>query len=384
MRVLHVYRTYFPDSQGGLEEVIRQICLNTQSSNVESRVLSLSPSPDPAVVNLPEAQVFRAKLTFEIASCGMSLSALSLFRDLVEWADLVHYHFPWPFADFLHFYAKVSKPTLVTYHSDIVRQRALNAFYTPLMKRFLRSVDRIVCTSPNYFVTSKILPSFEDKTEIIPIGITESPNLEPSRGLLDSTKKKYGENFFLFVGVLRYYKGLHILLEAIKDASFSVVIVGSGPTEGELQTQAKALGLNNLIFTGYLPDEEKIALLKLCKCIVFPSYMRSEAFGVTLLEGAMHGKPLISTEIGSGTTHVNVDGQTGLIVPPAAPKALRKAMDQIWDRPEMATLMGKRARERYKRLFTGELMGTRYAHLYSKLTNGSNSSDPVIKFCKEG
>lgn len=364
--------------------MIRQICLNTRSSNVESRVLSLSPSPDPAVVNLPEAQVFRAKLTFEIASCGMSLSALSLFRGLVEWADLVHYHFPWPFADFLHFYAKVSKPTLVTYHSDIVRQRALNAFYTPLMKRFLRSVDRIVCTSPNYFVTSKILPSFEDKTEIIPIGIKESPNLEPSRDLLDSTKKRYGENFFLFVGVLRYYKGLHILLEAIKDAAFSVVIVGSGPTEGELQTQAKALGLNNLIFTGYLPDEEKIALLKLCKCIVFPSYMRSEAFGVTLLEGAMHGKPLISTEIGSGTTHVNVDGETGLIIPPAAPKALRKAMDQIWHRPEMATLMGKRARERYERLFSGELMGTRYAHLYSELTNGSNSSDSVTKFYKEG
>ena len=50
MKVLHVYRTYFPDSQGGLEEAIRQICLNTQSEGVESRVFFLSKNPRPKLV----------------------------------------------------------------------------------------------------------------------------------------------------------------------------------------------------------------------------------------------------------------------------------------------------------------------------------------------
>lgn len=367
MRVLHVYRTYFPDTQGGLEEVIRQICLNTQPHGVISRVLSLSRSPHPALLEQPEAQVIRTKLSFEIASCGVSFSAIGRFKEQVEWADIVHYHFPWPFADALHFLGRVKKPTLITYHSDIVRQRLLGAIYTPLMNRFLGSVDRIVCTSPNYFATSNVLTQHEDKIEVIPIGITEPEYHAPSESVLDAVQREFGDRFFLFIGVLRYYKGLHILLEAIKDAPYNVVIVGSGPTESELRAQADELGLTNITFTGYLPNEEKFTLIKLCAGIVFPSYMRSEAFGVTLLEGAMYGKPLISTEVGSGTSHVNIDGETGLVVPPASPKVLRNALNQIWENPRRANQMGRNARKRYEQLFTGKLMGQRYGDLYAEL-----------------
>jgi rhamnosyl/mannosyltransferase len=329
--------------------------------------LSLSSSPHPAVLKQPEADVYRAKLLFEVASCGVSYKAIALFKELVDWADLIHYHFPWPFADVMHFMAKITKPTIVTYHSDIVRQRFLGAIYTPLMNKFLGSVDRIVCTSPNYFATSNVLTQHEGKIEIIPIGITEPPYQETSDSILEEVRQNYGERFFLFIGVLRYYKGLHILLEAIKNAPYNVVIVGSGPTESELRAQAIELGLTNITFTGYIPNEEKFTLLKLCVGIVFPSYMRSEAFGVTLLEGAMCGKPLISTEVGSGTSHVNIDGETGLVVPPASPKVLRNALNQIWQNPQAAKKMGENARARYEKLFTGVLMGQRYADLYAEL-----------------
>ena len=367
MRVLHVYRTYYPDSQGGLEEVIRQICLNTRCFDTESRVFTLSPDPSPRIVRRPEGLVYRTKLDLEIASCGMSLAAFRYFRHLAEWADLIHYHYPWPFADLLHFSAGITKPTLVTYHSDIVRQRLLGAIYKPLMNRFLGSVDRIVCTSPNYFATSDVLPRFAEKVEVIPIGIDEGSHETPSDESLNEVESRHGRDFFLFVGVLRYYKGLHILLDAIKDAPYRVIIVGSGPTEQELKQQADELGLTNVTFTGYIDDAEKINLFKLCRGVVFPSYMRSEAFGVTLLEGAMYGKPLISTEVGSGTSHVNIDGETGLVVPPGSSKALREAMDQIYHRPDVARLMGGRARNRFEKLFTGELMGRRYFDLYSRL-----------------
>lgn len=368
MRVLHAYRTYFPDTQGGLEEVIRQICLNTAMLGAESKVLSPSPAPTRKIIRRPEARVYRPKLSMEIASCSFSFSAFEYFNRLVAWADVVHYHFPWPFADLLHFVCRVKKPTVLTYHSDIVRQRALGKLYEPLMNRFLGSVDRIVCTSPNYFATSDVLSRFSDKVDVIPIGLDEASYRSPEPDVLAATEARYGRDFFLFVGVLRYYKGLHILLEAIKNAPYRVVIVGSGPTERELKRQAAELGLDNVVFTGYLPDEFKLSLLKLCRGVVFPSYMRSEAFGVTLLEGAMYGRPLISTEVGSGTSHVNVDGQTGLVVPPGSPKALRGAMDQLWHRPEVARHMGRNARARFERLFTGRLMGARYYEIYRQLT----------------
>ena len=383
MRILHVYRTYFPDSQGGLEEVIRQICINSADHGVESRVFTLSKQHATPVIDREEAQVVRASLDVEIASCSMSLHALGKFRKQVEWADLVHYHFPWPFADFLHFATRVNKPSVVTYHSDIVRQRALGALYTPLMNRFLSSMDRIICTSPNYFATSNTLSKFSDKVDIVPIGLNESSYPATDPDIEKSIDETYGSNYFLFVGVLRYYKGLHILLDAIRGANFNVVIVGSGPTETELRDQARSANLKNVNFAGYVDEKNKVALFKKATGVVFPSYLRSEAFGVTLLEGAMYERPLISTEVGSGTSHVNIHGETGYVVTPGSAQELREAMDRLNDAPDIARLFGKRARQRYERLFTGELMGARYAQIYRQLlnvqdeTSGANSLPQV-------
>src|SRR5690606_1882198 len=114
-------------------------------------------------------------------------------------------------------------------------------------------------------------------------------------------------------------------------APYRIVIAGSGPIEGELKRQAAELNLRNVHFLGHVSDREKVALFKLSRAVVFPSYLRSEAFGVTLLEGAMFGRPLISTEIGSGTSHVNIHGETGLVVPPGSPKALRAGMDRLYE-----------------------------------------------------
>jgi glycosyltransferase involved in cell wall biosynthesis len=367
VRVLHVYRTYFPDSHGGIEQVIRQICLSTRQSGVDSRVLALSADPTPGVIKRPEAMVYRLPLSFEVASCGISLGALGTFRKQVRWADVVHYHFPWPFADFLHFAANVDRPTVLTYHSDIVRQRLLALIYRPMMNRFLGSVSKIVCTSPNYFATSDVLNQFSDKVEVVPIGLDEKSYPDVGEDLLSRTEQKFGSDFFLFVGVLRYYKGLHILLEAIRDAPYQVVVVGAGPMENELIAQAETLGLDNLTLTGYVEEPEKVALFKLARAVVFPSYLRAEAFGVTLLEGAMHSKPLISTEVGSGTSYVNLHEETGLVVAPGNVSALRAAMDTLYQRTDVAKIMGQQARNRFEQLFTDRLMGERYVQAYRDL-----------------
>ena len=372
MNVLHVYRTFFPDTQGGLEEVIRQICRNTRSLGIHSRIFALSPDPQPQRLNVDGVEVVRVKQTFEIASCGFCFLGLAEFRRQVAWADVVHYHFPWPWGDVLHMLADQPQPTVVTYHSDIVRQQLLQFFYRPLMYRFLKAASRIVATSPNYLASSDVLSRFADRVEVIPIGIDQAsyPGVAAADTLAD-TRAGYGAGFFLFVGVLRYYKGLHILLEAIRNANYKVVIVGSGPVETELRAQARRLRLDNVIFGGYVDDAEKMALFELSCAVVFPSYLRAEAFGVTLLEGAMCRKPLISAEVGSGTSHINIDGETGLVVPPGCPLALREAMDFIYYNPGRARQMGACARQRYEQLFTGRIMGERYAATYRQVVDES-------------
>ncbi len=367
MRVLHVYRTYFPDTQGGLEEAIRQICASTKVHGVENRVFMLSRNPRPEIINRPEAQVHRFPLTIEIASCGFSARCLHGFKELIAWADVVHYHFPWPFADMLHFVCRVKKPSILTYQSDIIRQQGLLLCYRPLMKSFLSRVDRIVATSPNYASSSEVLQIFSKKVDIIPIGLDRSIYPKVDTTILTEVSQQYGSGFFLFIGVLRYYKGLHILLQASQNADFKVVIAGTGPVESALKEQAQSLGLNNVYFAGFVSDEIKVALFHLALAVVFPSYLRSEAFGVTLVEGAMFKKPLISAEIGSGMSYINVHGSTGLTVAPNDVKSLRTAMIQLYQDQKQAEQMGQQAYQRYQKLFTGSCMGTLYTDLYTDI-----------------
>lgn len=369
MKVLHFYRTYYPDSFGGVEQVIRQMVVGTARLGVSAEVLTLTRDKSNFELEFEGHQVHRAPLNFEIASTGFSWTALSRFKELAKAADVVHYHFPWPFMDVAHFFGNIKKPSVVTYHSDIVRQKYLLKLYQPLKHCFLNDVDRIVATSPNYLATSPILERYKDKTEIITYGLDKSIYPAPSVQLLEYWRQRVGEKFFLFVGMLRYYKGLHILLEAAAGSDIPVVIVGDGPVEADLKRQAQALGLKNVHFLGALPEPDKVALLTLCYALAFPSHLRSEAFGISLLEGAMFGKPMISSEIGTGTTYINIADQTGLVVPPNDPLAFRQAMRYLVDHPAEAGHMGIKAQQRYDELFTAEQMSRNYLGLYQRVLN---------------
>jgi len=369
LKVLHVYRTYFPDTQGGGEEVIHQVCLNTRRLGVESRVFALSPTPSEAPIHREEADVFQVKRHVEIASCGMSLSALAPFRRQAAWADVLHYHFPWPFGDLLHLAGGdlTKKPTVITYHSDIVRQKALYALYRPLMRQFLRRVDRIIATSPNYLENSPLLQAYRDRVQVIPIGLNDNQYARPSDESVAAYRRQYGNDFLFFVGVLRYYKGLNYLLEAASATRANIVIAGAGPEEHSLKAYARDRGLRNVHLVGRISDADKMALLAACRALVFPSHLPSEAFGISLVEAAMMAKPMISCEIGTGTSYVNIDRHTGLVIEPANPAQLAQAMNTLVDNEALAREWGQNARWRYETLFTGEAMGRQYAALYQSL-----------------
>ncbi|MEA3299551.1 MAG: glycosyltransferase [Pseudomonadota bacterium] len=369
-RVLHVYRTYFPDTQGGGEELIRQICRNTRGMGIDSRVFTLSPDPAPAPIQRDEALVIQARRHLEIASCGISLSALPAFRAEAARADVLHYHFPWPFGDALHLLggsATRNKPTVVSHLSDVVRQRGLMALYQPLMRRFLARADRIVATSPNYAASSPLLGAYRDKLCIIPIGLDDGqlPAVTPAQ--VAAVRERHGEDFLLFVGVFRYYKGLHVLLEAARDTRANIVIAGAGPEEAALRAFAREHKLANVRFAGRVSDADKAALLHGCRGLVFPSHLPAESFGISLLEAAMVGRPMISCEIGTGTTYVNRHGETGLVVAPGNAAQLATAMNTLAGDEALAARLGAAARRRYEALFTGAAMGERYAALYREL-----------------
>ncbi len=372
MNVLHVYRTYFPDPPGGLQEAIRQIALATTARGVGNTIFTLSPQPRPLTLERPEAKVVRRRSWAAPASCDLGgLASVTEFSRLADQADVLHYLFPWPFADVLHGIARPRAPAILTYISDVVRQRWLGAAYAPLMWRTLKQMRVIVANSPAYARTSPVLtnPAIRDKVRVIPLGIDESSYPADSD---DSIFPRLGispnEPFFLFIGVLRYYKGLHFLLQAAKDIGARIVVAGTGPEGERLQALAAELQLNNVIFAGQVSDPEKVALLRACRALVLPSHLRSEAYGMVLVEAAMYGKPLVSCEIGTGTSFVNAHQETGFVVPPESPAELAEAMNELLKNMPLAEEMGSASRNRYQRLFSGPALGRAYADLFEELS----------------
>lgn len=369
MKVLHFYKTSFPNSFGGVEQVIHQIAYGCVLLNIEVDVLSLARSSKSSIKTSYGYNTFLAKESFQIASNSFSFSTIAKFKKLASAADIIHYHFPWPFMDLLHLFVHHRKPSIVTYHSDIINKGLLYDIYKPLMKKFLNNVDTIVATSKNYAKTSEVLKKYKSKVKVIPIGINPNDYLKSSSINRGKWKGKIKSNFFLFVGVMRSYKGVDVILKALKYKSFPFVFVGDGPLLNDLKSQAKKLNLKNIFFVGKVSDEDRNTLYELCYAVINASNFRSEAYGVSLLEGLMYGKPLLSTNISTGTTFINVDRITGIVVPPNNPKKIYEALNFMWLNPDKQKIYGRNSKKRFNLYFRADLMNKSYLKIYQKLTD---------------
>ena len=176
--------------------------------------------------------------------------------------------------------------------------------------------------------------------------------------------------YFLFIGILRKYKGLDFLFPASNLVDFKIAIAG-GSQPGDLDTGnfyiEESKKYKNISMLGEVSNSEKICLIKNSKGLVLPSHLRSEAFGIVLLEAAIYGKPLVSCEIETGTSFANLDNHSGIVVNPENSMLLANAMKKIYLDEELAEKFGNNARKRFDDLFTADKMGSSYLDVYEKL-----------------
>lgn len=366
MKVLHVYRTYYPDQPSGIAEAIRQTCLSTRPLGIDSTIFALSPNPE-RKHETPEARLERSKSWAAPASCDIGgPEAFRKLRSLSKDADVVHYHFPWPFGDLLCLATDHAAPAVLTWHSDVVRQKLFARFYRPLMDAMLRRVSLIAATSPAYARTSQTLArsDIRERVRILPLGVGETSLAEADNSILWGIPPE--RPFVLFLGAMRYYKGIEFLLEAARLTGVQIVMAGGGPELPEIRRSAKAMQLSNVLIVGHVSEEQKTALLKNCRAVVLPSHLRSEAYGMALVEAALCAKPMISCEIGTGTSYVNLDGVTGFVIAPRDAADLGRAMRRLVDDEELALRLGSAARARYEELFSGAAMGRNHLAFYQE------------------
>ncbi|NBX73174.1 MAG: glycosyltransferase [Alphaproteobacteria bacterium] len=367
MKILFVYKTCFTESFGGIEQFLHQLALPLAANGHHVTILTLADIKESNELTVANVRVVRCPISLSISSNSISLKALGIFRQMAAQHDVVHFNYPWPWGDVLSLLLPHNKPYIVSYHSDIVRQKVLRFVYWPLEQVFLARARALVATSPAYAETSANLNNHRHKTHVVPIGLADQSQTPVPESVMTHWRAvTHHKKFFLFVGALRYYKGLHIVLEALKDHDWPVVIAGTGPEEKKLKARAAQLGLKNIVWAGKITDDDKWALLRLCHAFVFPSHLRSEAFGISLLEAAMAGKPMISAELGTGTSYINAHNETGLVVPAGDAGGLAQAMQKVFDDDIFAHDCGTKARARYKNLFTADAMVKSFEKIYGQ------------------
>ena len=365
MHILHVYKDY-PPVIGGIENHVKLLAEELAAQGLEVTVLVTHASHRTKVEEVNGVRVIRAARIVKVGSTPLSAQLLLWLRRLSP--DISHLHFPYPPGEVGQFFWGRSRKLIITYHSDVIRQRVMLWLYRCLLLRILGKTDRIIVTSPNYMESSRYLQSVSKKCEVIPLGIDWRPFRRVNEEETKTLRERYGTPLLLFVGRLRYYKGLDFLLQAMVSIPVNLVIVGTGPEEASCRALARRLGISHRVFfAGDVTQQDLPSYYRACDLFVLPASHRSEAFGLVQLEAMAAGVPVICTELRTGTSFVNRDGQTGLVVPPRDPDALCGAIQQLLSDSERRKQMGRAGTLRVQSEFSKERMCQRTVELYRSL-----------------
>ncbi len=360
MKILHLYKDYHP-VKGGIENYVKVLAESQAAAGHDARVLVCSLGLSGSVRRENGVRVIRAGRLATLAS--MPISPGFFMRALAEKPDVAHVHSPYPQGEFANMLLGRATATVVTHHADVVRQKRLLRFYGPLWRLALQKADIIAATSPNYIATSPWLQPVQNKCRTAPLGVDLSRFSE----CMDAGERD--PNRLLFVGKHRYYKDLGALLQAMASLpNARLTVAGDGPMRAEWEQQAVQLGVaGRTEFVGEVPDAQLPPLYCRSGVFVLPASSRAEAFGTVLLEAMACGLPCVATEVGTGTSWVVQDGQTGLVVPPGNPDRLAAALRRLAGDPAWARQLGEAGRNRVAETFTQEKMCARVQEIYAEV-----------------
>jgi rhamnosyl/mannosyltransferase len=350
MRVLQLYKDYYP-VLGGIENHIRMLAEGLRPLGVDVRVLVTNTGRHTVAETIGGVPVTKTGRQLNVSSAPVSLGLFPAVRRLEQDIDIAHAHMPYPPGELAQLLCGRSRRFVATYHSDIVRQRVLGALYRPVLQQVLRATDLIAVSNPVYIQDSPFLRRHADKCRVIHFGV------DPARFALTPALAEQaaawrsrfpGQALILFVGRLRHYKGVNVLIEAMRSVTGAqALIVGVGPLEAAWRQQAIDAGLaDRVTFLGELSDAAVLAAFHAADLFVLPSTNRAETFGIVQIEAMACGLPVICTELGTGTSYVNRHGETGFVVPPNDAAALAAKIQILVDNAALRRALGQAGQQR--------------------------------------
>jgi glycosyltransferase involved in cell wall biosynthesis len=375
----------FPPYAGGIGNVA---AFNAKELiKLGHQVVVFTPFYQPVKEEISDVPVVRLKPLFKY---GNAAFVPSLCWQLYGF-DIIHLHYPffggaeviWLCAQRLK---RKKAKIILHYHMDTVGQGLLkfifkfhNQFILP---RIVRKVDKIIFTSLDYGQDSnlsKLLAKQPDKFIEVPNGV-DSHNFLPTPKDQDLLKKyeiEPDQRIVLFVGGLdkaHYFKGIEYLMQAmnrLKNEKYwwKLLIVGEGELKKEYYDLAGQLNMGSkTIFTGYVPNSDLPKYYNLADVVVLPSVDRSEAFGLTLVEGMACAKPVVASNL-AGVRSVVTEEVNGFLAKIKDADDLATKINYLLINPEVATQFGLAGRKTVEDKYDWGIIGRQLDELYKKLKN---------------
>ena len=351
MKVLHVGK-FYPPYKGGMETHLHALCTKLQE-DIDVAVVVANTARERVDDVIDGVRVTRMGTAINLGAAPINPGLAAYIR--ASGADIVHIHVPHPGAILAYLASGYRGRLVVTYHSDIVRQRIAGAAFAPFMHLALRRASTIICTSPNYIESSSILRAHRTRCRVLPFSIETERFARADAAVVRHIRQEHGDRIVLGVGRQVSYKGFEFLVRAMVDVRGRLVLVGNGPLRQDLERLAIALRIaERVTFLDEVPDVAPY--YHAADVFVLPSVARSEAFGLVQLEAMAAGKPVVNTALESGVPYVSPDGVTGLTVPPMDPAALAQALNRLLDDPELRERFGEAGRARVRTHFSADEM----------------------------
>ncbi len=341
-KFLSVCKRYSPEI-GGIEIVAEKIAKIAIEEGYSSEIITFNNDNVMKEEIIENIKVSRLPTIFEKGSIRLSFKYKEMMKRKAKDTDLILFHFPCfqPEIDFLFKdkYKKIKK--ICFYHGHVIGQGLLSVLYNKIItRRFLDAMDIIIVTSPNIKNSSFLLRDYQEKIEVIPLFVNLKHfyyREDNKRKFLLNKFKNKKEKIVMYIGRLGRYKGLNYLVKSYKylDKEIGIVIIGEGPKEKEIKKLVDDLNLSNdILFLNHVPYSELPSYYSAADVFVLPSDS-GEAFGLVAIEAMACGIPVITTELGTGTSYHNIDGVTGRVIPPKNEEEIAKAIKEIlFENPE--------------------------------------------------
>ncbi len=320
-----------------------------------------------------------------LASISSQSIAPQLIRRCRELArerpfDIVHQHWPDPFAHVAATLIPGRPAHVVSWHCDIVRQRLLRPIYRAIAPRLLVKPDALIGATLAHLQSEQI-PCFAppERCHVIPYSIDITP-FTLSTAQLKATaelRKQYGGGPLIFsLGRHVYYKGFEVLIRAMAHVPATLLLGGEGPLTSQLRQLSNATNAR-VFFLGKIPESELPLYYHAADIFCLPSIAQTEAFGLVQAEAMACGKPLVNTNLQNGVNELAPDTVCAITVPPHDELALANALTRLIENPTLAARLGAAGYERISTQYTVTTMVDHLITLYDALVH-SRQQDAAI------